>query len=230
MTILSRAGRVGAGLIEPGIFEMTVYTERLTNIQGVENMLAQSRATGATQTVEQAQMRTALYLTIDSVDWDQSGGGLPYAVPELQIQLPITGKVIRQIPGPDRSDYFFVRLEKPIKFHPGAGFDWTRTQSEFRGQDQDGSFLWIYAGVVCSLFTGTQLHAGMRQLPVRLALVVDNTLGRDETLSFEEVRVRGTRHREPRSRVEYPGLLIECWSSAEEPEATPMEIPARLQR
>ena len=125
-------------------------------------------------------------MIIEDVDWDQSGGGLPYAITELQAQLPTTATLVRQIPGPDRADYFLVRLERPLKFHPQDDFDWTRTQSEFHGHDEAGDFLWIYAAIVCSLFVGTQLHAGMRHFAVRFALVIDNTLGQDATLAFEK--------------------------------------------
>ncbi len=126
------------------------------------------------------------HLTIDSIDWDQSGGGLPYAITELQSQLPVAGRVARQMAGPDRSDYFLVVVDTPLRFHPSPTFDWSRTQPEFHGRDDAGAFLWVSAVVVCSLFAGTHLYNGMRSFPVRVALVVDNTLGNDERLSFEK--------------------------------------------
>jgi hypothetical protein len=126
------------------------------------------------------------YFTLDSVDYDQSGGGLPFAMTELQEQLPVAVKAVRQIPGPDRDDYFLGLLQRPITYHPRPDFDWTRTQPEFIGRDDAGPYLSIYAVVVCSLFVGTQLHAGMRSLPVRVALVIDNALGRDDTLDFRK--------------------------------------------
>lgn len=131
------------------------------------------------------------HLTIDSIDWDQSGGGLPYAIPELQSQLPVSGRLARQIPGPDRPDYFPVVLQEPLRFHPQPDFDWTRAQPELRGQDDTGECLWIHAVIVCSLAMGTQLHRGMTHFPVQLALVIDNTVGRDETLAFEKCEYAG---------------------------------------
>ncbi|MCZ0732494.1 hypothetical protein [Mycolicibacterium iranicum] len=131
------------------------------------------------------------YLTIDSIDWDQSGDGLPHAIPELQGQLPESGKLARRLPGPDRSDYFLVVLQKPLRFHPQPDFDWTRGQPEFRSRDDAGEFLWIYAVIVCSLAMGTQIHRGMKSFPVQLALVIDNTVGRDETLAFEKCEYAG---------------------------------------
>ncbi len=123
---------------------------------------------------------------LDSVDYDQSGGGLPAAIPELQGQLPVMAKLARRMAGPDRDDYAFSILQRPIKYHPSAQFDWTRTQPEFVASDEEGQFVWIYAVVVCSLFVGTQVHPGMKAFPVRVALVIDNTLGNDELLSFEK--------------------------------------------
>ncbi|MFA5668004.1 MAG: hypothetical protein WC967_02080 [Balneolaceae bacterium] len=33
---------------------------------------------------------------------------------ELQLQLPIKAEVVKQLPGKDRADYMFARLESPI--------------------------------------------------------------------------------------------------------------------
>ena len=123
---------------------------------------------------------------VDSVDWDQTGGGVGSAIPELQRQLPITAKPLRWIAGPDRPDYLLALLERPIKYHPDEQFDWERTQSEFVGTDDDGRFVWIYAIIVGSLFAGTQMHAGMKSLAIRLAYVIDHTVGRDDQLVFDK--------------------------------------------
>jgi hypothetical protein len=120
------------------------------------------------------------------VDYDQSGGGVPGAIPELQGQLPVAAKLVRRMTGSDRDDYFLGVLERPIKYHPSAQFDWTRTQPKFIANDDDGQFVWIYAIIVCSLIAGTQVHAGMKAFPVRVAYVIDNTLGRDDGLNFHK--------------------------------------------
>jgi hypothetical protein len=118
------------------------------------------------------------------IDYDQSGGGIPSAVSGLQNQLPVAAKLVRWMAGPDRDDYVLGFLERPIKYHPAPEFDWTRTQPEFIRIDDTGRLVSIYAVIICALFTDTQMHAGMRAFPVRVALVIDNTLGRDETLAF----------------------------------------------
>jgi hypothetical protein len=123
---------------------------------------------------------------LDSVDYDQSGGGVPTAIPELQGQLPVSTKLARRMAGSDRDDYALSILQRPIKYHPSAQFDWTRTQPEFVATDEQGQFVWIYTVIVCSLFVGTQVHPGMRAFPVRVALVIDNTLGKDKLLSLEK--------------------------------------------
>lgn len=77
-------------------------------------------------------------------------------------------------------------LEHAIKYHPSAQFDWTRPQSEFIATDADGQFLWVYAVIIASLRAGTQIHAGMKSFPVRMAYVIDQTVGRDAQLEFSK--------------------------------------------
>lgn len=125
-------------------------------------------------------------LVLRGIDYDQTGFGEGDVVPELQGQLPLTAKLARRIPGPDRDDYFMALLERPIKYHPSAQFDWTRPQSEFIATDAEGRFIWIYAVIMASLMAGTQVHAGMKGFPVRVAYVIDNTVGRDDQLEFSK--------------------------------------------
>ncbi|HYB36497.1 MAG TPA: hypothetical protein VEF72_12490 [Mycobacterium sp.] len=120
------------------------------------------------------------------IDYDQTGFGEGHAVPGLQAQLPITAKLARRIPGPDRDDYFMAILEHPIKYHPSTQFDWTRPQPEFIAADANGQFLSIYAIIIASLMAGTQIHAGMKGFPVRVAYVIDHTVGRDDQLDFSK--------------------------------------------
>ena len=131
------------------------------------------------------------YFTLNSIDYDQSGGGLPYAIPELQSQVPITVNAYKPMAGPDRPDYYFGILERAVQFHPQADFNWSRAQEDYTGRDSSGQFLVVRAIVICSLFSGTQMHAGMRGFAIRLALVVDNTLGKDETLDFNKCEYLG---------------------------------------
>lgn len=121
---------------------------------------------------------------VNSVDYDQFGGGVFSAVEELARQLPITATLWRQILGPDGRQYFLARLDRPIKYRPNEGFEWTRCQSDLIAKDDVGQFVWICALVVASLWEGTQLHAGMKGFPVRMAYVIDNTVRDDAQLNF----------------------------------------------
>jgi hypothetical protein len=118
------------------------------------------------------------------IDYDQTGFGELHAVPELKAQLPRTATLAHRFSGPDRDDYFSAVLERPVKYHPSAQFDWTRTQPEFVAVDDAGRFVWVGAIIIASLRLGTQIHAGMKNFPVYVAYVIDNTVGRDEQLDF----------------------------------------------
>lgn len=81
-------------------------------------------------------------------------------------------------------DYALAGLKQPIKYHPRDAFDWTRPGADFIGHDDAGRFVAIYLVVIASLMEGTQIHRDMKGFPVRLAYVIDNTVGRDEQLDF----------------------------------------------
>jgi hypothetical protein len=118
------------------------------------------------------------------IDYDQTGYGVMDAIPELRAQLPRTARIARRIPGPDRDDYFSAIFSLPIKYHPAQQFDWARTQPEFIAADDAGQFLWIGAIIIASLQKGTRLHAQMKNFPVYVAYIVDNTVGLDDRLDF----------------------------------------------
>jgi len=106
-------------------------------------------------------------------------------LPELAGRVPIHGVLMRVMPGSDRADYCLVVLEDPIPFLPPEDFDWSVTQPEFRANRADGvPFLWINAFIICSRIVGDQISPTMRNLQINLAYVIDNTLGRDETVDF----------------------------------------------
>jgi hypothetical protein len=70
----------------------------------------------------------------------------------------------------------------PLKYHPTDGFDWARRQPEFVAKDDTGQFVWVYAIILASVMAEAQLHAGMNGFPVRMAYVIDNTVGHDVPL------------------------------------------------
>jgi len=109
-------------------------------------------------------------------------------LPELAGRVPLFGYLMRVMPGSDRPDYCLVVFEDPIPFLPPESFDWTVTQPEFRATRADGvPFLWVNAAIICSRIVGEQISPTMRNVNINLAYVVDNTLGRDETVDFGKV-------------------------------------------
>ncbi|MCV7231434.1 hypothetical protein [Mycobacterium branderi] len=118
------------------------------------------------------------------IDYDQTGFGELHAVPELKRQLPRTARLARRFAGPDRDDYFSAIFTHPVKYHPSDQFDWDRTQPEFAATDDAGQFLWVPAIVIASLQAGTQIHARMKNFPVYVAYIIDNTAGLDDQLDF----------------------------------------------
>jgi hypothetical protein len=127
---------------------------------------------------------TVASIDLTDIDYDQTGYGETYAVSELRAQLPRTARITRRIPGPDRDDYFSAIFTRPIKYHPAPQFDWARTQPGFIAADGAGQFLWISAIIIASLQRGSHLHSLMKDFPVYVAYVVDNTVGLDDRLDF----------------------------------------------
>ena len=116
--------------------------------------------------------------TIDSVD---------VGPPELAAQLPVRAELRRVIPGPDRPDYCLAVLDTPLVFRPSGEFDLARTTADFLRQDDAGPFIYIHAVIVAARTAGEQLHPGMKDFPVALAYVIDNTIGRDELVDFAKL-------------------------------------------
>ena len=109
---------------------------------------------------------------------------------ELEWQLPLEGELYRLIPGPDRPDYSLLVLERPLHFYPAPGFDLGRVDAEQRVEDRKGRpMVRVHALLVCARFVGQQLHPGMRDLPVNIAYVIDNSLARDAVVDFAKIEV-----------------------------------------
>jgi hypothetical protein len=127
---------------------------------------------------------TVASIELADIDYDQTGYGEAHAIPELRAQLPRTARITRRIPGPDRDDYFSAIFSQPIKYRPAPQFDWARTQPDFIAADDAGQFLWIPAIIIASLQRGSYLHSQLKDFPVYVAYVVDNTVGLDDRLDF----------------------------------------------
>jgi hypothetical protein len=80
-----------------------------------------------------------------------------YAPEELHAQTPFTVRLIRQLPGNDRPDYWLGELERPLV--------WLHNNVEKA----------ITHLVVAARWQGTQIGPGFENLPIGLAYVTDAT-------------------------------------------------------
>lgn len=112
---------------------------------------------------------------------------------ELVEQLPVTARLLRMLPGPDRPDYALAVAEEPLRFTstvdalaaqgiPVAGLDrrYVRVES-------DGTVLATVFGLaMAARIVGQSFHPTMVDLPVNLALVIDPTQMSDPALDFSK--------------------------------------------
>jgi hypothetical protein len=92
--------------------------------------------------------------------------GVDYAPSELEEQVPIVVDLIRELPGPDRPDYWLGEVRKPIR--------WLKDNHEIA----------VTHVIVGARWVGTQIAPGVKDLPVGIAYVTDQTLLGDSTLDF----------------------------------------------
>lgn len=91
-----------------------------------------------------------------------------YAPAELYDQCPIIVKLIREIPGPDRPDYWLGEPKVPIK--------WIKDNFERR----------VNYIVLASRWENTRIEPNAKNLPVGIAYVTDETLLDDSRLIFDK--------------------------------------------
>jgi hypothetical protein len=101
-------------------------------------------------------------LTISSVD---------HAPGDLTDQVPLRVALLRQLPGPDRPDYWLGAFCEPVR--------WV--------SDHEG-FFEITHVVLTARWQGTSIGPGCTSLPVGIAYVVDMSLLDDDTLDFAKCR------------------------------------------
>lgn len=112
---------------------------------------------------------------------------------DLPAQLPAEARLLRQIAGPDRPDYFFAVLDEAIAYRTTLtalkeqGVDPDAADPQLIRIDDDGSVdLRVFGIVFAARIAGETPHAGMKDFPVMLAYVIDNTALRDEVLDFKK--------------------------------------------
>lgn len=107
---------------------------------------------------------------------------------ELTWQLPVTGELYRLMPGPDRPDYSFMLLERPLLFYPSEGMDVDRVGDERFVEDRRGRrMIEVHALLLTARFVGQQLHPGMVELPVNVAYVLDQSLAQDASVDLAKI-------------------------------------------
>ena len=100
-------------------------------------------------------------LNITSVD---------HAPSELHDQVPFAVKLLRQIPGPDRPDYWLGQVEGSLR--------WMDANLERE----------VTHVIVAARWVGTQIEPHVEHLPIGIAYVTEATQIQDASVSFEKCR------------------------------------------
>jgi hypothetical protein len=90
---------------------------------------------------------------------------------ELSYQLPIEAKVIRQIPGKDRPDYFVVELDKSVV--------WV---DEKKNINTEVNYI-----VVCTKKKSQSVANDMKDVLLAIAYVKDESITKDTKLDFTKI-------------------------------------------
>jgi hypothetical protein len=98
-------------------------------------------------------------LTIISVD---------YAPEELYEQTPIVVKLLKELPGDDRPDYWLGKVKTPLL--------WIHENQEKK----------ITHLILAARWEGTRIEPNAKDLPVGIAYVTDQTLLDDKKLDFQK--------------------------------------------
>ncbi len=96
--------------------------------------------------------------------------GADYASEHPHDQTPLRARLIRQIPGTDRADYWLAELDRPVT--------WRQGDSERR----------ITHLVVGARLEGTAISEDMAGLLIGIAYVTDQSVLEDEALDFGKCR------------------------------------------
>ncbi|MEP7764947.1 hypothetical protein [Sanguibacter sp. 25GB23B1] len=112
---------------------------------------------------------------------------------ELTDQLPVTARLLRMLPGPDRPDYALAVATRPLRFTstvdalaaqgiPVAGLDPQCVHVETDGTVRAT----VFGLVMAPRIVGQALHPTMVDFPVALAVVIDPTQMRDPSIDFSK--------------------------------------------
>jgi hypothetical protein len=118
--------------------------------------------------------------------------GIDSGPADLVAQLPIRAELIRILPGPDRPDYSLAVVSEPITFRTTVAtlrerdihLDAAGTQMTVRQDDTVD--VTVFALVLAGRFAGSTIHLSMKDFPVMIAYVIDNTLLEDVAVDFSK--------------------------------------------
>jgi hypothetical protein len=99
-------------------------------------------------------------LAIDNIDGPR----------HLADKAPVIVDLVRQIPGPDRPDYWIAALETPLSMPA-------------EHHDREVTHL-----ILAARWVGTAIASGIKHIPVGIAYVIESSLLTDEQLSFAKCR------------------------------------------
>ena len=112
---------------------------------------------------------------------------------DLLEQLPVHAELVRILPGSDRPDYSLAVAKKPIHFRTTvasleqAGVDPTAADPQMIRVHDDGSVdLLVFGLVLCARVAGETIHLAMKDFPVNIAYIIDNTQLRDASVDFSK--------------------------------------------
>lgn len=119
-------------------------------------------------------------------------------LPQLEPQLPLRARLYRFLPGPDRPDYVLAVLTEPIRFAftaselDGANIEVSRMDPARYRIGADGTVTGVVHGVaLCARLRGDVVNPTMRELPVNLAYVMDQTQMSAPELSMDNIIFAG---------------------------------------
>jgi hypothetical protein len=93
-------------------------------------------------------------------------------------RLPFSGRLLASRRGPDGRDYTFFADVSDLTWSPPADFDWSRVVPGRVLEDEGGRRrLVVGVFVVVPVVAGDTIGPASKQLPVRIALVIDDRLG-----------------------------------------------------
>ena len=119
--------------------------------------------------------------------------GIDSGAPDLAAQLPLRGELYGILPGSDRPDYSLAGVNEPITFHTTVeqlergGVDVSTADPRMIKYNDDGTVdLIVFGLVLCARISGQTINLSMKDLPVNIAYIIDNSQMMDSEIIFSK--------------------------------------------